>query len=636
MNNRISKAVAVATIIVLGPAVAISAPTQWADNKNSYEVIVAPGITWAAANAAANAATHRGAQGHLATITTAAEDAFIEGLRAAALTNEAWVGGIQFPCESPEVNAGCGWEWINSEGDISTSTYPLPSYSNWLPYGTGFEPNDLGGEGHLAVGLGGNFGWNDEGNLGNIGGYVIEYDNLIPVANADSANAFTNETIVIDVLGNDTLGETPNTVTISSAPTSGLTAVATVNPNNTVNYRSADGFGGTDTFQYTLTDGNGDAVVATVTVTVDPSLAVVDPGAGVTVLNCLQNNSCPFDFEYQEVVEPGELLNECCAVHDPRETEGSGRGKRLWYEPRDLDVGLLLANSPQCADVVSLLDPALYAPTVDVDGDGVLDYVPFSVLRPWQRAYPDPENPIEYGALAEVGSLQLAICVIQSSAVVDGVALLGESPQGVVGYDANCDEDDLAFRPMVAGNSVDPKEQDFPYTQPWTAECDGTRSAKRSSTNIAVLNVRNDTTQNGPKSTISRVMGDLYNEIAAAPGNSCIDDFGDVSGPLLAQWTVAKKAVEEAKGDPDKILVNVVPAIDALTLLALDTIPACADGSNPKGLIAGRSINASYMTCSYRGHPDEIYPAGKDGSTGGPGGNSCPIDPLVLDAINNP
>jgi len=165
-------------VLTLGSAAANAAPTEFVDNGHFYEVILLnPGDNpdWDTANAAAASNTLNGAQGHLATITSAEEDEFIRVLAANA-TKELWVGGFQ-PDKSAE--PGGGWQWINGEGVIPATnpTTPEPPYANWLNN----EPNNLGnGEAHLGIGLGGNFGsgygWNDEGNLGNIGGYVVEYD----------------------------------------------------------------------------------------------------------------------------------------------------------------------------------------------------------------------------------------------------------------------------------------------------------------------------------------------------------------------------------------------------------------------------------------------------------------------------
>lgn len=140
-----------------------------------YQVAVHDGVTWSHAKAAAEDQIFEGVPGHLVTLTSEAEDMFVDSLRIAAglARPEVWVGGSQQSC-APEAS-GCGWQWLNDEGPVSTPQEPLLSYSNWLAN----EPNDdtgVGSEQHLAIGLGGAFGWNDEGALGNIGGYVIEYD----------------------------------------------------------------------------------------------------------------------------------------------------------------------------------------------------------------------------------------------------------------------------------------------------------------------------------------------------------------------------------------------------------------------------------------------------------------------------
>jgi hypothetical protein len=121
--------------------------------------------------------TFLGATGHLATITSAAEDAFINGLRLVTpginlsgefSNSELWVGGLQ-PLGSTE--PGGGWLWVTGEGLIPGTNGGL-DYANWLfP-----EPNNTGAENFLAVGLLNQFGWNDEGNVGGIYGYVVEYE----------------------------------------------------------------------------------------------------------------------------------------------------------------------------------------------------------------------------------------------------------------------------------------------------------------------------------------------------------------------------------------------------------------------------------------------------------------------------
>lgn len=119
--------------------------------------------SWAAAKAFAT-----GAGGYLATITSFGEDDFIFNLAVGVLTpQEAWVGGSQ---PAGETTPTANWFWENGEGAID-GTNAGPNYANWL----GAEPNDHAGpEQFLAVNLLGSFGWNDEGNTTNVGGFVVE------------------------------------------------------------------------------------------------------------------------------------------------------------------------------------------------------------------------------------------------------------------------------------------------------------------------------------------------------------------------------------------------------------------------------------------------------------------------------
>ena len=155
-----------------------------------YEVVLASKSSWESARAAAESRTHQGLQGHLVTIGSLAEDQFVDQLRRQALGrsgSELWAGGYQTACATTTPEPGCGWLWTNGQPIAPTNASSL--YTNWLDG----EPNNLqrkpsrfqrATEDHLAIGLGGAFGWNDEGNLANIAGYVIEYgdDLTIPAA----------------------------------------------------------------------------------------------------------------------------------------------------------------------------------------------------------------------------------------------------------------------------------------------------------------------------------------------------------------------------------------------------------------------------------------------------------------------
>ena len=108
-------------------------------------------------------------------------------MRTAAGGGELWVGGFQVVCGTtlPAPEPACGWLWINGKA-ISPVNTDSP-YTNWLPS----EPNNLiatpsptqlASENHLAIGLNNAFGWNDEGNLLNIRGYVVEYGDEVTIS----------------------------------------------------------------------------------------------------------------------------------------------------------------------------------------------------------------------------------------------------------------------------------------------------------------------------------------------------------------------------------------------------------------------------------------------------------------------
>src|ERR687891_714430 len=99
--------------------------------------------------------------------------------------------------------------------------------------------------------------------------------NAPPVAADDSASTDEDNPVTIDVLANDSDPE-GDTLTVDSVtqPTNGT---AVVNPDDTVTYTPDPDFNGTDSFDYTISDGNGSTDTATVTVTVggvnDPPVA---------------------------------------------------------------------------------------------------------------------------------------------------------------------------------------------------------------------------------------------------------------------------------------------------------------------------------------------------------------------------
>ena len=79
------------------------------DDRNLYQAVAAPGITWSDARTAAAAMKRRGCVGHLATITSQEENDFIAGTFPEAVAGGYWLGGFQPP---GSVEPGGGWEVV--------------------------------------------------------------------------------------------------------------------------------------------------------------------------------------------------------------------------------------------------------------------------------------------------------------------------------------------------------------------------------------------------------------------------------------------------------------------------------------------------------------------------------------------
>jgi hypothetical protein len=90
-------------------------------------------------------------------------------------------------------------------------------------------------------------------------------EDISPDAVDDVATTLQDQATIIDVLANDSLGNTPSGVAIETGPANGS---ATVQADDTIQYIPNISFIGEDTFEYRLTDANGDSDVATVTVCV--------------------------------------------------------------------------------------------------------------------------------------------------------------------------------------------------------------------------------------------------------------------------------------------------------------------------------------------------------------------------------
>ena len=109
---------------------------------------------------------------------------------------------------------------------------------------------------------------------------TVTVANAAPVAADDRAAAGPDETVDVDVLGNDSDPD-DDTLTVA-AVTTPAHGNATIRPAGRVRYTPTRGFAGDDSFEYTVSDGHGDSAGATVTVTVANAAPVLPPVAANT------------------------------------------------------------------------------------------------------------------------------------------------------------------------------------------------------------------------------------------------------------------------------------------------------------------------------------------------------------------
>lgn len=162
------KKILASTAIALGLAApAAAAPVQWSANGHWYEVIWAhTSVTWNQAKSMAESMTHGGQSGYLASITSAAEQAFVNGVNAAFAASSSHHHG-QY------VSAWLGGNDIASEGTWAWTTGEAFTYTNWASG----EPNDYSSGEDNMLGWWSGDRWNDcSGTCSGVQKFVVEYD----------------------------------------------------------------------------------------------------------------------------------------------------------------------------------------------------------------------------------------------------------------------------------------------------------------------------------------------------------------------------------------------------------------------------------------------------------------------------
>lgn len=331
----------------------------------------------------------------------------------------------------------------------------------------------------------------------------------------------------------------------------------------------------------------------------------VPPGPDQGFLDGANDPSSPHGISavYSEVLEGGNASINCCTVVDWREGAGAS-WRHDYYLRTDLDLGTAIDNTPGCE--------ALRVYDNDMFGSGK------AILKPWLRAIPRsrgiPNNTYEMGVNSKN---DIGVCLIQSDVLSKGVVFTEEETSSVLGYSINCSEPSIEYRPFTGGVALDPIEVDSPIVTRWSADCDRSRSGKRSSDNLMVMNLwhypKAKNTNPYLKDLASALTDSIEIERTRYP--ACVDNSEGFLDELTAYVNYAKKNMGSWKSDPQQA----VKSLDDATRLAMliDTGPrdiplpsgdpylssASCDAFNAKGLFIGRLLALKFATCSEKVRP---------------------------------
>ena len=170
MKGRVVLAAVLYSVTMLATA----APVLWSGNGHYYDYVTSStGFSWTAANADAQTRTYDGRTGHLVTVTSADEEAFLYSdpwLRGHVLYGDPWIGAFRLP--GSDLNTG--WQWVTGEAWGYANWRPGEPNNSWPTYAEYYVH-------YLSTGVGGPdviSGWNDHPDATYLRGYLIEYSTV--------------------------------------------------------------------------------------------------------------------------------------------------------------------------------------------------------------------------------------------------------------------------------------------------------------------------------------------------------------------------------------------------------------------------------------------------------------------------
>ncbi|WP_038033329.1 Ig-like domain-containing protein [Thermopetrobacter sp. TC1] len=225
---------------------------------------------------------------------------------------------------------------------------------------------------------------------------LFTVENVDPQAQDDAAATTQGTSVVVNVLANDADGAPDGDALAISGTTAPAHGSVSINADGTVTYTPNTGFVGTDTFDYSVTDGQGGTVTAQVTVEVGagpakPQLPGVPEG---TRLSDQSGND-------GETITPIDVSGH---FTDPD-------GQDLTYTATGLPAGLTI--DPATGVISGTIDPnaskhgpyEVHVTAIDPDGNHVTETFTFHVSNPGPDAVDDVVNtaadtPVVINAMA--------------------------------------------------------------------------------------------------------------------------------------------------------------------------------------------------------------------------------------------
>ncbi|NEO69322.1 Ig-like domain-containing protein [Moorena sp. SIO3H5] len=160
--------------------------------------------------------------------------------------------------------------------------------------------------------------------------------NQPPVAGDDTATTALNTAVDINVLANDTDAEGDAlTVTLDQQ---GANGEAVVNQDGTITYTPVDGFTGTDSFTYQLSDGVNDPVIATVNVNVD-NVTVSGPIATDDTATTAPNTAVDINVLANDIDPEGDALTVTLDQQGANGEAVVNQDGTITYTPNDAFTG---------------------------------------------------------------------------------------------------------------------------------------------------------------------------------------------------------------------------------------------------------------------------------------------------------